>query len=113
MLINGTNLKMIRGDSESITLKIEHSDSTPYDFQAGDIVYFTVKQRANTKEIILQKILTHFPDNQAIIEINPEDTSELAFRKYVYDIQLTQADGRVKTVVPMSMFEILEEVTYD
>ena len=113
MLINGTNLKMIRGDSESITLEIEHSDSTPYNFQTGDIVYFTVKQRTNTKEIILQKILTHFPDNQVIIEINPEDTSKLAFRKYVYDIQLTQADGRVKTVVPTSMFEILEEVTYD
>lgn len=113
MIINGTDLKMIRGDSESITLTIENEDNTPYKFQEGDIVYFTVRLRATSKDIVFQKIITYFPDNEAIIEIQPEDTSGLRFTEYLYDIQLTQFNGRVKTVVPVSTIEMLEEITHD
>lgn len=113
MLIRGTNLHMIRGDSESLTIKIEESDGTPYEFQEGDIVYFTIKLRASAKEKMLQKIVKFFPDNQAIIEIEPKDTKGLGFRSYIYDIQLTRANGKVTTVIPSSKFEVLEEVTYE
>lgn len=113
MIIQGTNLQMIRGDSESLIIEIEEADSTPYEFQDGDTIYFTVKQRASSKEKVLQKIVKIFPGNQAIIEINPKDTSSLGFRKYVYDIQLTKANGRVTTVVPLSSFDVMEEVTHE
>ena len=113
MLTNGTDLKMIRGDSGSITLEIEDQNSEKYEFQEGDIVYLTVKESPKKEEIILQKIITIFPENKATIDIEPQDTSHLGYRSYVYDIQLTMANGRVKTVVPMSYFELLPEVTYD
>lgn len=112
MKINNTNLSMIRGDSESIILSIDENDNE-YIFENGDKVYFTVKRNANTKEIIIQEVVTNFPDNLAIIEIEPSDTSDLQFRSYVYDIQLTTKHGRVKTVVPHSKFDILQEVTYE
>lgn len=113
MLIRGTDLHMIRGDSETLVIKIEGQDGIPYQLQEGDKVYFTIKIRANTKEKAIQKIITYFPNNQAIVELEPKDTSNLNFRKYVYDIQLTQANGRVKTIIPLSTFEIMEEVTYE
>ena len=40
-----------------------------------------------------------------------EDTKAMAFGKYVYDIQLTMADGDVYTIVPPATFDLLKEVT--
>ena len=37
----------------------------------------------------------------------------MRFRSYYYDIQLTRADGTVKTIIPPSMFTVKGEITYD
>lgn len=113
MKVNGSNLTMIRGDSESIVLSLKRDDVI-IPFNQGDTVYFTVKRRYSTEDITLQKIITEFnEDGNCIIEIEPEDTKELEFRSYVYDIQLTDSNGRVTTIIPCSKFVIAEEVTYD
>ena len=113
MKVNGTNLTMIRGDSESITLLLK-KDGEIIPFNQGDTVYFTVKQSPNTDKIMMQKIITTFDeDGSCTIEINPDDTKNFSFRDYVYDIQLNDSNGRVTTIVPCSKFTISEEVTYD
>ena len=111
--VSGTDLSMIRGDSESIILSLK-KDEDMIPFKQGDTVYFTVKQSYSTEKITLQKIITEFDeDGNCIIEIEPEDTKKLSFRSYVYDIQLTDSNGRVTTIIPCSKFVITEEVTYD
>ena len=113
MKVNGTNLTMIRGDSESITLLLK-KDGEITSFNQGDTVYFTVKQSPNTDKIMMQKIITTFDeDGSCTIEINPDDTKNFSFRDYVYDIQLNDSNGRVTTIVPCSKFTISEEVTHD
>ena len=44
--------------------------------------------------------------------IEPEDTSGLDFGNYVYDVELTLADGTVNTIIPPSTFKVMGEVTY-
>ena len=113
MKVNGTDLAMIRGDSESITLSLKDGAAV-IPFVTGDTVYFTVKGSPIVDEIALQKIVTEFnEDGNCIIEIAPNDTKDLEFRSYVYDIQLNRLDGTVTTIVPCSKFAILQEVTYD
>ena len=113
MKVKGTDLTMIRGDSESITLTLKKDDKV-ISFNDGDIIYFTVKQSPDTEKIMLQKIIKEFDeDGNCIIEIDPDDTKELAFRSYVYDIQLNQSNGKVTTIIPCSKLVISEEVTYD
>lgn len=113
MKVNGTDLAMIRGDSESITLSLKDGE-TVISFVPGDTVYFTVKRSAIVDDIALQKIVTEFnEDGNCIIEISPDDTKNLEFRRYVYDIQLNRFDGTVTTIVPCSKFVVLKEVTYD
>jgi|CZCB01.1.fsa_nt_gi hypothetical protein len=113
MRVNGTDLAMIRGDSESITLSLKDGDAV-IPFVTGDTVYFTVKVSPIVDEIALQKIVTEFnEDGNCIIEIAPNDTKDLRFISYVYDIQLNRFDGTVTTIVPCSKFAILPEVTYD
>ena len=99
------NITMTRGDSESLTVTC----SVP--FANGDTVYFTVREDAEG-EILLQKIITDFPDGAAVIPIYPEDTEGMDFGDYVYDVQITWADGTVKTVIDPSRFRLNEEVTY-
>ncbi|NMA00794.1 MAG: hypothetical protein GX924_07175 [Clostridiaceae bacterium] len=113
MEINGTNLKMIRGDSECISVSMQDEEGVPIPLIDGDTVYFTVKKSVHREEITLQKIIEEFQEGTAVIPIAPSDTKKLEFRTYVYDIQLTRADGTVKTIIPPSDFTIGEEVTYD
>jgi hypothetical protein len=42
--------------------------------------------------------------------INPEDTKNLAFSSYVYDIELTKEDGTVDTFIDRAKIKITEEV---
>lgn len=107
MIVNGTNLKMTRGDSERIAVSL-----TGYTLQEGDVVEFTVRQTIYSDKPVLYKKITEFSDNTAYINILPEDTEHLRFGKYVYDVQLT-FNGAVKTIIKPSTFTIGEEVTYD
>jgi hypothetical protein len=113
MKVNGTDLAMIRGDSEAIKVSCRNESGVDFPFTEGDIVYFTVKRSTNTEEKILQKIVTEFTDGVALITIFPKDTRELKTGIYYYDIQLNRANGQVKTIIPPSRFTINAEVTYE
>lgn len=106
MKIQGTNISMVRGDSESITVTI-----SPTAFTTGDTVYLTVREDAE-EPIAFQKAVTEFDNGAAVIGIDHSDTEGLEFGTYVYDVQLTRADGTVTTLVPISRFKLTEEVTY-
>lgn len=113
MIVDGNNIKMIRGDSETISISFVGKDGKPMSFSEEDIMYFTVKRSVNTKRIAIQKIIRDFPNGELRIDIEPSDTSDLAYGDYVYDIQFNKHDGTVKTIIPPSAFVIGGEVTYE
>ena len=109
MKVDGTNLSMTRGDSETITISCEAKP-----FQEGDVIRFTVKKDVFSKAKEMEKVVTVFTEGgKAIIEIHPEDTKGMAFGRYRYDVQLTTAAGNVTTIVKPSDFCLTEEVTCD
>lgn len=110
------SLSMVRGDTEAFSIDLTKKDGSnivDLPFQSGDTVYFTVKKSTRHTEFLLQKIITDFPEGIAFIPINPKDTKFLTYGTYVYDIQVTFADGTVKTIIQKSPFSLLEEVTFD
>jgi len=111
--IMGSNISMIRGDSETITVSLIGSSNVVVPFVTGDTVYLTIKINDCTATKLLQKVITDFPEGKAVIEIKPEDTKSLTFGDYVYDIQLTTALGVVTTIVTPSKFSIKGEITYE
>jgi len=107
MKVTGRNISMTRGDSESLTVRCPQLP-----FENGDAVCLTLREDAESA-IALQKVVTAFTDEgEAVIGIDPADTAPLAFGDYVYDVQLTRADGTVTTLVPIARFTLTEEVTY-
>lgn len=113
MRVNGTDIYMTRGDSETfrVSLYDKTIDAKRY-FVDGDIVYFTVKTSTQTQTKLIQKIITEFEDGEARFHITPADTKDLKYHTYVYDVQVNKQGG-VTTVIKPSKFVIEEEVTYE
>lgn len=112
MIIDGTHLYMTRGDSENLTVSC-FLDENIEPFEKGDIVEFTVRANYFSEKLIYKKVTEFTLEGKAQIIIEPEDTKDMEFRDYKYDIQITFADGRVKTVVKDSVLTIGGEVTYE
>lgn len=113
MIIKGTVIEMVRGDSEMVEVSIEDHLGNDVNLVPGDIVYFTVKTHAKTKNKEFQKVVQDFPTGTAVIRIEPEDTKHMMFGNYVYDVQLTKANGDVRTIIRCSVFKVSSEVTYE
>lgn len=107
LYISGNDIKLTRGDTAYLTVPIKMDNGEEYAMQNGDTLILSVKK--NVKE--LEYGFQIFVQNDNTIHIKPEDTEKLDFGKYKYDIQLNKADGDRFTLIDVSMFEILPEVT--
>ena len=105
--IVGTDIYLTRGDTGYLDLYIRNPETRQaYELVEGDTLVFTMR-RSKRHPIVLQKEL-----EGNFLKIDPEDTETLEFGDYVYDIELTFANGDVDTVIPTSKFRLLDEVTY-
>lgn len=108
MIVDGTNLSIIKGDTEYLSVICDN-----YKLIDGeDVVELTVRLSPTNQKLIYKKI-EEFERGNAEIKFLPEDTKYLNPGVYVYDVQITFANGDVKTIVPCSRFTIKKEVTYD
>lgn len=110
---NGS-MEIIRGDSAAFDVTVYDTDEETgekiiYTLNPGDTLTFTVKKNTKTTEVLIQKIAE---GELNTITINPEDTNELGYGSYKYDIQFTRADGYVDTIIPPTIFKVSEEVTF-
>lgn len=105
---NGT-IRLTRGDTARLEITIVNSiDGDEYQLSAEDSLTLTIKKSVKDAEPLVKKEL----QGENVFHIKPEDTAELSFRKYFYDVQLTRANGDVYTVIVPTTFEIMKEVTY-
>ena len=106
--ISGTTITLTRGDTLRLKVDIVERDGiTPYRPVEGDKIRFAMKSNYNDPKPILVKDI--FTDTLELV-LEPEDTKALEFGKYVYDIQLTRADGQVDTFITKSTLKLTEEV---
>ena len=107
MQVNGTSLRMTRGDNEELRVSCPERP-----FSAGDAVELTVRRVAGYGCVLLHKRVERFTDGEALIEITPEDTAGMDFGTYSYDVQATFTDLGVKTIIKPSVFEVGRENPY-
>lgn len=108
--VNGKKVTMTKGDTAILSIDILDGAAT-YTPQEGDTIRFALKKDYSDGEPL---ILKNIPISTMELRIDPEDTKPLdAGQKlghYVYDIEITKADGTVNTVIPRGQWIILEEV---
>lgn len=102
------SIEITRGDTAYVAVSI-----TNYTFKVGDIIKMGVKKSANDDMYIFEKQITIDKEkDKAFIKIEPEDTKNAEFGKYVYDVQLTQnTTGDISTFIPINKFIIGKEVS--
>lgn len=98
---------MTRGDTAKIALSITSAESAAYD-STKDTVVLTVKKSTTDKEKVLQKTAVN-----GVITLSHDDTKNLDYEDYVYDVQLTTVAGDVCTIITPHRFRIEEEVNFD
>lgn len=105
--INGTSITLTRGDSLYSTVKMKNPGGTDYQPQNGDSVRFALKRFYSDAEPVLIK---QIPLDTLVLHLEPGDTKELEFGSYVYDIELTKANGDVDTFISTAEFILDREV---
>ena len=102
-------IHLTRGDTArfSIGRIVNTVTNTNYTPTPEDTVTMTIKKTVLDAAPCVQLIV---PGGE-VIHIKPEDTKAMAFGKYVYDVQLTMADGDVYTIIPPTTFDLQKEVT--
>ena len=106
--IEGTKITLTRGDTLSVKLTLNDSEGNPYQPTEGDVIRFAMKKHYNDEECILVK---NIPTDTMILRIDSDDTKALPQpSEYVYDVQLTFADGTVCTFINKAKLKITEEV---
>jgi hypothetical protein len=107
LYVYGTTIKLTRGDSAFLTFPLEMEDTREaYELSAGDVLEFAIKRCIHDQAPAVSKRLVG--DNT--FSLQPADTADLPFGRYVYDVQLTTEDGQVYTVINRATIELMEEV---
>lgn len=105
--VSKTTITLTRSDTFVAQITITSSDGSVYMPVEGDSVRFAMKRTFSDKETLLVKDI---PIDTMLLTLNPEDTTNLDFGAYVYDIQLTKATGEVDTFITKAKINITEEV---
>lgn len=118
----GRKIYLTRGDTAYINVNVRLNNGDPYIFSEGDEVWFAMKRKTTDKEyLIAPKKLTPYivegtendehPQYGVYLSILPDETINLPFGTYVYDIELVnEAKDYVSTIIEPNAFVILEEV---
>lgn len=105
--INGTTIRMTRGDTLKVYVTPSYKDGTPYEPIQGDRIRFALKHKIDDEEPI---ILREIPIDTLLLHVLPEETKGLSYGTYVYDIEITYANGDVDTFITKAPFKLTEEV---
>ena len=117
--INGTTIKMTRGDTLWASSAPAYRDGTPYEKQTGDVVRFALKSaqlKADGSDFVddeplVEKELDYDSTNEYwVLHLIPSDTADLPFGNYKYDIELTQSGGDTYTYIADAKLKLTPEV---
>lgn len=99
--VKGNEITLIRGDTLLLQVNIKEGDSD-YTPQEGDVIRFALKRaimKGDQSDYLDKEplIITTIPNDTLLLRLNPQDTANLPFGKYHYDVEITMTDGFVDT----------------
>ena len=107
--VKKTSITLTRGDTFKAQISITDKDGNPYEPQEGDSIRFAMKKSfsdPDTEVLIVKNV----PTDTMILTLDPDDTKNLPFGSYVYDVQLTTAAGEIDTFITKASLTLTEEV---
>ena len=107
MIVQDTNMSMIRGDTLAFAVEIAGLE------QNLEVAKFSCKKNYSSRDYAFQKTLndgiTKICDDKYRVRVAPEDTADLAIGDYVYDLEI-RVNGDVYTIMK-GRLRLIEDVT--
>ena len=94
--LNGNAIILTRGDSMQIQLALSKGGN-PFTPETDDVIKFSVSNVPKGKCGYVLLISKTINNNTLVLELLPEDTATMAYGTYIYDLEITYADGKVDT----------------
>ena len=91
------NITLTRGDTLTLSIDLT-KDGQPYAVMSADVIRFALSKGYEGEagyEFILEKVIPH---ETLTFTLSAAET-ELAYRTYNYDVQITHEDGSVDTFI--------------
>ncbi len=113
---DNNEITLTRGDTFKCTITLrEQAGGEEYKPVEGDTIRFALKsEQMNSKKSEYKDdeplIRKDIPIDTLLLQLDPEDTKNLPFGKYVYDLEITFADGSVDTFITATKFMLTPEV---
>lgn len=101
---------MTRGDNSYFDLEILDLEGDIAELPEDTTITFTVKPNIYDNEPLITKDISL---DALTVAILPEDTQNLEYGNYVYDVQVTYADGAIDTIITPTPFILTGEVTFN
>lgn len=108
------DVTIVRGDTLTLSIsEIKMSDGSPYTLKDTDIIYLDVKKNSIDKTAVFRKSVTAADYVEGVLPVTvlPEDTVNLSPGDYYFDVRLFMDDDNIYTIIPMSKFRIVRNVT--
>ncbi len=103
-------ITLVRGDSFTIPIS-NYKEGVKIPFPPNSVIHFGVKKRSKDSVYAFCKRAVIREDGTAIIQINPQDTENLATGSYRYDIEYSNTERSiVRTWVNNKPFKIVVDI---
>lgn len=99
-------IKITRGDTLRVKF-VAKKDGKPYVYQTGDVLNFYAKKDGSSGNAEIEATIDPATGE---LYLSSDVTKSMKASKYVYDIQLTKANGDVDTIINMATISIKNEV---
>ena len=104
---NTMRITLTRGDTLKTKVGMTYKTGDVYTPSEGDSLRFALKKNYKDEEPLILKTI---PIDTCILHLEPNDTKDMKFGSYVYDIEITFANGDVDTFIDKKEFVLTEEV---
>ena len=105
--VTGNRIQLTRGDTMILQVSLKDETGEDYIPVETDKIYFRVKKQASKAEILIEK---EIPYDTLILQIDEDDTKDLKFDTYSYEIELVTEANYHFTVIADSEFKITTEL---
>ena len=94
---SNNNITLTRGDTLTLTVELT-KDGEPYTPEQGDVIRFALAKGYET-EIGYELYVSEVIPNDTLTFTLTSTQTQLAYRTYNYDVQVTHSDGCVDTFI--------------
>lgn len=108
--IKKNEISLTRGDSAYITFNITDGAGQVITIGENDLIRCQVRAKPNGGELLFEGTI-EIDEDGIVWHILPENTRELDVGDYYWDAQLELENGDVFSFIPVSLFQVIDEVT--